>query len=405
MAPAELKLTRARTQLLLNQPFFGTLALRVSLEAREGIPTMQTDGRRIQYSPRFVDSLSVEILQSALAHEILHLALAHHCRRGDRDPKRWNIAADHAINPLILEAGMKLGDGWLIDKQYAGMSAEQIYARLPQDAGGNGGGSRGMGAGSRNGSGDPQAQGGGNQAQPGDAPATPGGCGQICDATDDDGNKAGPAEQSRQETEWTIAAEQSARAAKTAGKLPGSLDRLVQQMKQPSVDWRAVLRRFIAESVPTDYTWQKPNRRYIAGGLYLPSTFREGIGTLVVAVDVSGSVGDEQLAQFAGELNAISQEARPEAVHVVYCDTRIQRTDEYTADDEIKLRATGGGGTDFRPPFVWVEKQGITPKCLLYLTDLCCSDYPTTEPDYPVMWVTDSPDSAGPWGETLRLPV
>src|SRR5476651_641816 len=127
----ERKLTRARTQLLLNQPFFGTLCLRLKLVAGE-LPTMATDGRRIVYDPAFVAELTAAELEAVLAHEVLHCALGHHCRRGGRDPRLWNEAADLAINPILVSNGFTLPEGALLDPAFDNLSAEEIFARLLQ---------------------------------------------------------------------------------------------------------------------------------------------------------------------------------------------------------------------------------------------------------------------------------
>src|SRR5215471_13015961 len=131
----ERKLTRARTQLLLNQPFFGTLCLRLKLTAG-AVPTMATDGRRILYDPSFVNSLQPAELEAVLAHEVLHCALGHHCRRGQRDPQLWNEAADFAINPMLVSNGFSLPAGALVDPAFDNLSAEEIYARRLQKSSG-----------------------------------------------------------------------------------------------------------------------------------------------------------------------------------------------------------------------------------------------------------------------------
>ena len=123
------KLTRARVQLLLTQPFFGTLCLRLKLVPGD-LPTMATDGSRIVYNPAFVDELKPAELEGTLAHEVLHCALGHQCRRGERDPRLWNEAADLAINPILISNGFTLPAGALIDPAFTNLSAEEIYARL-----------------------------------------------------------------------------------------------------------------------------------------------------------------------------------------------------------------------------------------------------------------------------------
>ena len=422
-SPLARKLTRARTQLLLNQPFFGTLCLRLKLMAGP-VPTMATDGRRILYDPAFVNSLQPTELEAVLAHEVLHCALGHHCRRGQRDPRLWNEAADLAINPLLVANGFSLPVGALIDPAFDNLSAEEIYARLLQ---GNGGSSSSEQTQSQQ----PQGSGGStvgpqqespnqepSDSRPGDQPAPqrggstetgqgatlpprPSAFGEVLDATGDDGQPASKAEKSRQQHEWNIAADQAIRSAKACGHEPANVDRPLSESREAMQDWRTILRDFIAARTPSDYRWSPPNRRYVASGLYLPSVERTGLGTIVIGVDTSGSIGDDELEQFAGEISAIADEASPEAIHVVYCDAAVQSSQQFGPSEPIHLEPKGGGGTDFQPVFEWVEENGIAPVCLIYLTDLCCHSYPPI-PEYPVLWVTDSRRTA-PFGETVRI--
>src|SRR5262249_40573193 len=157
------------------------------------------------------------------------------------------------------------------------------------------------------------------------------------------------------------------------GRKPGAIERPLQEAREKKQDWRAILREFISARAPSDYRWSPPNRRYVAAGLYLPSVHRTGLGEIVVAIDTSGSIARSELEQFAGELTAISEEAQPETLHVVYCDSAVQSVQEFTRGEAIKVEAKGGGGTDFRPVFDWVTEQNIQPTCLIYLTDLCCN--------------------------------
>jgi predicted metal-dependent peptidase len=128
---------------------------------------------------------------------------------------------------------------------------------------------------------------------------------------------------------------------------------------------------------------------------------RSGIDEIVIAVDTSGSIGVEELQQFAGEITAIADEMQPDRIYVVYCDACVQAVQEFVLPESVVLSPKGGGGTDFRPPFQWVEQQQLVPACLIYLTDLCCRSYPDP-PEYPLLWVTDSQRTA-PFGETLRI--
>jgi len=396
------KLTKARVQLLLSHPFFAALALRLQLEEKT-IKTMATDGRSIYYSPSFVDSLTPAELQGVLAHEVLHCALGHHCRRGDRTPTRWNHACDYAINPLLIENGFELPAGGLLSPEFRGLSAEEIYSRLPPDADGGGSQPKSDDQGSA------AAGSGSGSSGPGSSPATgihklpaEPGFGEVLDAVDDNGAPASEADKSQQQRDWAVAAQQAAHAAKSCGHSPLGVDRVLEGSLRSRQDWRAILRDFVAATTPSDYRFCPPNLRYVHAGIYLPSIHKEGTGPIVIAVDTSGSIGAEELSQFAAEITAIAEDAQPESIHVVYCDAKVQSTQEFAASETIALEPKGGGGTNFRPAFEWMDAQDLNPACLIYLTDLCCNRYPDTWPSYPVLWVTDSRRTA-PFGETVQI--
>jgi predicted metal-dependent peptidase len=402
--PTELKLTRARVQLLLKHPFFASLCLRLKLVPGP-FPTMATNGKVISYNPSFVDSLTPEELEGVLAHEVLHCALGHHCRRGKRKPRLWNIAADYAINPIILQNGLALPEGVLVKDEYNGLCAEEIYSRLEREAA-NGGGSQSQSPNAGGSSGAPNnndataqdtTEGEDDLTQP-----RQGGFGEVLDATDDEGNPACEGERTRQAHTWTIAAGQAMQAAKFQGHEAAGVERPIKESRQSQQNWRTTLRNFVSGVAFADYTWFPPNRRYVHSGLYLPSIYRDGVGRIVIGVDTSGSIGEKELQQFAGEISAISDQVQPELIHVVYCDAAVNSTQEFGPSEPIVLEPKGGGGTDFRPVFEWVSQNDINPACLIYLTDLYCDDYPATPPPYPVLWVTDSRRTA-PFGETIKI--
>lgn len=413
--PVEQKLSRARTQLLLNQPFFGTLCLRLQLVAAPGFPTMATNGRLLVYNPAFVEKLTPAELEGVLAHEVMHCALGHHCRRGERDPQLWNQAADYAINPILISNGMSLPKDALLDSSFTDLSAEEIYARLLKQE--QASGAQPSAGGSGDGSGQsplaapPQSDPSPPQATESQSPLPgisvqllqprTGAFGEVLDAIGEDDQPASQAELSRQRHEWAIHAEQALCSAKACGREPGGVERPLEQARRSEHDWRAILRDFVAATNPSDYRWAPPNRRFVSSGLYLPSVELSGVGEIVIVVDTSGSIGTKELEQFAAEITAISEEAQPELVRVIYCDAAVQAVENFAPAEPIKPSPKGGGGTDFVPPFQWVEENGILPKCLIYLTDLCCSSYPTP-PDYPVLWVTDSQKTA-PFGETVQI--
>jgi predicted metal-dependent peptidase len=283
------KLTRARTQLLLDQPFFGTLCLRLKL-VPGNVLTMATNGRLIIYNPAFVESLRPAKLEAVLAHEVGHCALGHHCRRGDRDLRLWNEAADLAINPILVANGFTLPAGALIDPAFENLSAEEIHARRlpktgnvapnqapqPGDPGSGANGSQQAAprapADASNGQSPTADTSESNTEQASGAESLqprPGGFGEVLDATDDQGNPASQAELSRQQHEWNIAAEQAIRAAQACGREPSKMERPLSESRRSKQDWRTLLRDFVAATTPSDYRWTPPNRRYYCLGSLL----------------------------------------------------------------------------------------------------------------------------------------
>jgi predicted metal-dependent peptidase len=216
-------------------------------------------------------------------------------------------------------------------------------------------------------------------------PRTPGGIGQVLDAPKPvDGKDAPAADQAR---EWQIAVEQAENVAKLASKLPADVTRNLEAAQAAGVDWRELLRRAWSETIPADYSWTRPNRRHIWAGLYLPGVTSEGVGEIAIAVDCSGSVNARQLGLFEAEIRSILGGQQPRLVHVLYFDAEVHKVDTYQAGQPIILAPLGGGGTDFRPCFRWLEERAITPQTLIFLTDLC-GTFPGDVPPYPVLWAS-----------------
>jgi predicted metal-dependent peptidase len=366
---AERAMMKARLSMLKAQPFWGMLALRLPLVEREDLdpPTLATDGESLFYHPHWVLTNSDNVRQSGVAHEVGHCMFQHMARLGVRQPKRWNHACDYVINWLLRDSGFTVPDSWLIDGKYAGMYADQVYELLPEDGAGAGG----------KGSFDAML------------PPPPGG-----------GTEAAQTAKAR---EWAVAIVQAANSAAKAGKLPGSLTRFVEHLLDNKADWRTLLRRFITERSREGFDWMKPNKRFAAMGIYLPGRYSQCMQTLVVVTDDSGSISQRVLNAFSAETAAARDAATPETTWVISCDARVNHVDELGPDDPFKVKCHGGGGTDFRPPFAWLEEQGITPSCLVYLTDLE-GPFPAAPPDYPVLWCTIN-NKIAPWGETVKVEV
>jgi predicted metal-dependent peptidase len=403
MKPLE-KITKARAGLVLDHPFFGSLALRLAVQEDPACETIWTDGRTLGVNPAFIENLTLDETKGLLAHEVLHLANCHHTRRRGRDMKVWNRAGDFAINAILEDAKIVLPSNRLRDPEFDGKSAEEIYGKLanrPKEDG-----PKDQGAGQDDG-GDSPPPAGGNDQNAGDdsatGPSDPGGCGEIRDFPSEAGGPAGSTEISQQEQEWKIAAVQAATQARSRGTLPAGIARMVQEIANPKLDWRTLLRRFIEMSAKNDYTWSPPNRRFIHQGLFMPSLRSEELKEIAIAVDTSCSIGEAELDQFAAEVNGILEEFETVAT-VIYCDSKIAGIEVFDRETlPVKLQPLGGGGTDFRPPFEHLANEDKVPTCLVYLTDLECSSFPE-EPGYPVLWVrTGDGGEEPPFGEVADL--
>lgn len=375
--PILFKMQRARVQLIMGQPFFGSLALRQELVCNPSIETMRCDGKSIEYNPVFIAKLTEPEIQASIAHEIMHIALLHHTRREHREDKKWQTATDYSINGMLVEQGFNLPKGFLHNKAYDDRTAEEIYTMLPDQP--------------EDQKGDGDGKGGGQGAR------DPGGCGAVGDAKV--GSKA---ERDAAEQESKIATVQAANSAKMKGNLPAQIQRMIDQMLTPKVDWKTVLRDFMERIAKNDFTWARPNSRYLSLGLYLPTAHSVEMGPVVIAVDTSGSIGISELNKFAAEVGSIINELKPESATVIYCDAAVNHVDTFERGDDFFMKPHGGGGTSFRPPFEYVQKEGIEPVCFLYLTDMY-GDFPERAPDYPVMWVATTDMANNPFGERVKL--
>jgi predicted metal-dependent peptidase len=366
------KLAKALARLVLDHPFFATLLLDMRLTEDSATRTACTNGREVRYNPAFIAPLTVDQVVFVLAHLVMHVAHHHPLRRNARNTGRFNKAGDYAVNAILKEAGLSLLPGALHDPEYRQLAAEQIYERMPGSV------REGEGAGT---------------AELGDLGQLedPGGCGGFEDARDEYGNALSKAERQREESRIALALQRAAQVARAQGKMPGALERLVDELVHPIIDWREMLRTFVDQSGRNDYSWLYPNRRHIAEGVYLPSLRSNGMKPLVLAIDTSGSISQADLNQFQAELNDILL-SYPTTVHVVYCDSRITGTLTVTPEDlPLSLRATGFGGTDLRPPFQWVQEHVADAGCLIYLTDLQ-GDSPAVDPGIATLWVSTTKD-------------
>jgi len=424
----ENKLTAARTKLILDKPFLGALVLRLPLQEADPAwcATTGTDAKKFYYNPNFIDALKPSEIQFILAHEALHCALSHFLRRQHRVKHRWDLACDYAINPILLSEGLIPPPGILHIKQYEGMTAEEIYPLIAnndmnetldqhlydkedqfseggQDSSDNPLDDSSQGKKppeekqpkeeSGNADQDQQDKNQGDSAQ------------QEFDENSG-ASEAPPPPLNQQEAEelsvqWQQRMAGAAQQAQQAGKLSGVMKRLVDKLLQPNLPWRMLLARYMTAHARDDYSYTRPSTR--RGDPTIFPTLKSSEINVLVALDVSGSVSDKELRECLSEINAIKGQMRAR-ITLIACDSEIiegfpqffEPWEEVTLPKSLK----GGGTTDFRPIFNWVEQQDKQPNTLIYFTD-AQGAFPA-EPYYPVTWLIKGKGKV-PWGQRVQL--
>lgn len=392
---------KAKINLLLKEAFFGNLLMHMDIEPGTRTPTFSTDGKNIKYSPAYAKQLTRNETSAVLAHEIMHCVFKHHLRRGGRDFELWNEAGDYCINQILVGSGFKLPGRPLLDDRFADMTTDQIYNILAAENPPKPESKEDNGESEEPGGDNKDSQDQGSQDQGSQERTSHVSCGVVEDSPVT--KKLNNSDAIEQESKvWDQRIIQAAINAKMAGKLPAGLDRLIAGLMAPKVSWKEILWQFVQEAAQDDYSFLRPNRKYISGGVFLPSLYNETSLDIVVAVDTSGSISQDDLTQAASEISEI-QNSIDATVHVVYVDADFEGAQEFNPGDEIKLEAKGGGGTDFIPAFEWVEKKQLDIACMIYLTDGWCSSFPKAEPEYPVLWITNKRRWTVPFGEIVEF--
>ena len=385
-ASAREKLVTARIGLLLRAPFFGNLATRMNLiNADEWCPTAATDGRRFYYNSEFVNSLPLKQLEFLVGHEVLHAVYDHMGRRGNRDPKLWNIADDYCVNWDLVE--QRVGDKIpvaLYDSKYKGMSAEEVYDDLYENADkinidelmkrlldehldGDEKDGEGDGDGDKPGNGRPKL------------------------------SEAEKKEIRDEIKEAVLAAAQ----ASGAGNIPGGVKRMIKDLCEPVMDWRELLQQQIESTIKSDFTWARPSRRAWHMDAVMPGMKPGEQIDVVIGIDTSGSITDQDLKIFLSEIKGIMEAYDEYKITVMGWDTEVNNVGVFNSDnleDISSFEPGGGGGTD--PHCVWkyLQDNDIEPKKLIMFTDFCFFGWSPEEVEQycDTVWIIKGNKSAEP---------
>ncbi len=403
------KLAAARTRLILDKPFLGALVLRLPLVAADPqwCKAAATDAKKLYYNQDYINALDIQQTQFVLAKQALHCALSHFARRQHRIKHRWDLACDYAVNPLLIEDGLKAPPETLVDDGYQGMTAEEIYHYIGD---------------LDNEDSELDKQEEENNKDDGDSQDSSINSNQqiepssISNSSDESQNSEEeneqelaqqPAELTPQEQEelsiqWQQRLAGAAQQAMQAGKMGGAMQRMVNFMLQPRLPWRMLLARYMTASARDDYSYSRPSSR--RGDPAIFPSLRSAQINIAVGIDTSGSVDDKEMSEFLSEVNAIKGNMRAR-ITLLPCDAELAEGAPWIFEpwEEINLPDSlkGGGGTNFCPVFEWLDLQDQNPDLLVYFTD-CKGRFPEVIPSYPVIWLVKGKDEI-PWGQRVQL--
>lgn len=398
------KIIKARVSLQKTHPFFSYLALHLAPIPTDELPTMAVDKKgNMWYNPEFVQRMSQDEVRGVVCHEIMHVALEHLKGLKGKDATVANVAMDIVINDILIENQLRLPRDGLIPsnheislnagkvkiKEINKKSWEIVYAelekKLPKKEGGYGGFDE-----HKHGDGNDQGKGGGDGK--------------------DDPNQQKKGLSGAVNTEDFNAKQTVNEAyayAKLQGLAPAGLDRYIEELSYPKMDWKSMLRKFIIREIPFNYNYSRPSKRSIACGIFMPSVVKESL-EIGVAVDTSGSMSPDDLKMCVSEVLGIIKAYDNVKLTVLSCDAEVHTVSEVTCEDDVaNLKLEGGGGTDFRPVFTWVEDNKPAMKLLVFFTDGYGS-FPDNAPQTKVLWCVSKNGLALdqiPFGEAVTLEI
>jgi predicted metal-dependent peptidase len=398
MKTAKERLTRARMQLLLSNPMMAYLAFRMPLrEARGETETMATDGEYVYYNPAYVEKLSDSELLAVYCEELLHIGLLHPFRGQGKDHENWNKACDQVIMNTLTAAGYKIPSDSFYRKEWDGLSAEAVYAKLQQEKQQqrqNQSQSQSQSQGQDQGQSQSQDQ-GQRQSQP-QQQSGPLSGGEVIPS------QLKGAQRDAAQNEIKMAMAQALAMAKAAGKVPGAFTAMVEQILAPSLNWREVLSRFLDRFVGLDYTYAKSSNYYLQQGIIIPSLAKPTRVRIALIRDTSGSMTDQMKQVCSDTLSVLLSYPQIQAA-LVDTDVEVQRVVENVdPDDPTILEWKGGGGTDFRAAMKWLRNQDLNGA--IFITDGETISW-GEDPEIDVLWILVGArkDVTPPFGEVVRV--
>ena len=385
---------KARAFIVLDHPFFASILLRHPMVASSKVETLSVAiNGQITYNPEWFEALPVKQAVFGLCHEVLHYASMHGLRQGSREHEPWNEACDAWVNETLCSMGVgEPISGCVRSFGAHTRTVEAIYDEIMQRPKED----------DPNGQGDGQGSGDGE----GSAPPKPPKDDPLSDDVEPPPKGTPQGEKTEQEAATKMEVAEAGQAAKMRGNLPALLQQFIADTVDSRVPWYDVLERFMSVKVTNDYSWARPNRRYMPS-FYMPTLQGIGaMGEMAVQVDISGSVSRAEIAHYNGHLKRIIEQCNPAKVHVIYTDTEVQHHDEFEAGEEVTINFHSGGGTNMRAGFRYLDDKGIEPICVVTLTD-GYTPFPTEAQcaGTTAIWCISSETIKSPTGETIAFSV
>ncbi len=376
--PIDKKISQAKAKLLVDYPYFGTLASKLELVVNDNIEAFKCDGKTLEYNDDYLRALEIGEIEFMLANGAMHKTLSHESRKKKRSGWLWQMATDMAINDMLVENGLELPYGAQYRVRFRGMYAEEIYEELKSDM---------------------IRQEDNLEYEADDS--------EDVQKNTDETQKERP-EQTQEELQEAILQEQlwaeeaiSLLAGEVKkGEAPKAIERFFTLENFGKIDWREELKVAIDRFHKDDYMLIPPSKKFLYLGIYLPSCVSNRL-KLVIAVDSSASVDEQLLNEFLSEINFLMSLVGNYEITLLVCDDKIQTQRTFYSGDTLECPLVGGGATDFRAVFSFIEEELQDTKLLLYFTDLE-GKFPLVAPSYHVKWISPK-EEAVPFGEVIVL--
>ena len=356
--------------------FLANMACSLPVVINDEISTACTNGKNIEINSEFFMSRNKEERTFVLAHETLHVVYMHMLRCEHRDPSKFNIAADYVINGDLDNQKFTLIPGVLLNHAFDGLSTEEVYRKILTA---------------------PESK------EEEDNPLK----NDVKYTEDDDGTGSGMSEEEKEELEeeirnMIVSAAQSAELQDKKDSIPPSVQRMLEELLKPKINWKVLLRRFMQSLANFDYTWRKPRRRMLPLGIYMPSVYSEGLSKVTFAIDTSGSITEKQFNQFMSEVYAVMKQFSPNIIDVMQFDHQLQAHDVVKSLRDLqRIVFKGHGGTQ---PDVALEAFNETDSLALFVITDGYFSKPKVVVDRPVFWcVFNNTDFKPPYGKVVHL--